>query len=190
MLLRKNYINISNIHRRAGFTIVELLIVIVVLAILASVTVVGYSGIQQRAQVSIAKSNLKSLGTTVELYRAQNSSYPNTDAELLDALGQHPDALNLGITNTGSIASDAPNSYMYCYSEDGLNMWIVAAKPVSTGTLPIPTGTPVYYWEGVGGLGEAEYNEVDGSAGLSLCSAASAGNIYDYVWSYSPRVQL
>ncbi|MCA9336234.1 prepilin-type N-terminal cleavage/methylation domain-containing protein, partial [Candidatus Saccharibacteria bacterium] len=45
-------------HRLSGFTIVELLIVIVVLAILAAITIVAYNGIQQRSRDSIRKSDL------------------------------------------------------------------------------------------------------------------------------------
>ena len=39
-------------NKRSGFTIVELLIVVVVIAILASISVVAYTGIQQRAKNS------------------------------------------------------------------------------------------------------------------------------------------
>lgn len=42
-----------NIHRREGFTIVELLIVIVVIAILAAISIVSYTGIQQRANNTV-----------------------------------------------------------------------------------------------------------------------------------------
>jgi prepilin-type N-terminal cleavage/methylation domain-containing protein len=41
--------------RKRGFTIVELLIVFVVIAILAAITAVAYSGIQDRARTSIAQ---------------------------------------------------------------------------------------------------------------------------------------
>ena len=44
--------------RRSGFTIVELLIVIVVIAILAAITIVAFNGIQERARVSAVSSAL------------------------------------------------------------------------------------------------------------------------------------
>lgn len=59
-----------------GFTIVELLIVIVVIGILAAITVVAYNGIQQRAQFTQLKSDLASLNKAIQLYHAENGAYP------------------------------------------------------------------------------------------------------------------
>ena len=54
-------------HKRSGFTIVELLIVIVVIAILAAITVVAYNGIQERANSSKAKADLSQLAKAMNL---------------------------------------------------------------------------------------------------------------------------
>lgn len=59
-----------------GFTIVELLIVIVVIAILASIVIVSYSGIQNQARESSLKSDLQTAAIKVELYKVQQGSYP------------------------------------------------------------------------------------------------------------------
>jgi prepilin-type N-terminal cleavage/methylation domain-containing protein len=63
-------------HRR-GFTIVELLIVIVVIAILAAITIVAYNGIQNRARQSAAQTLVSQAQKKVLAYAAQNSDmYP------------------------------------------------------------------------------------------------------------------
>ena len=62
-----------------GFTIVELLIVIVVIAILAAISVVAYNGIQQRAKFTAIQSDLTSMKKVIEAYNAINGSYPNTN---------------------------------------------------------------------------------------------------------------
>jgi len=61
---------------RKGFTIVELLIVIVVIAILAAITIVAYNGIQLRTRDTIRINDLKSIQKAVELYKAENGQYP------------------------------------------------------------------------------------------------------------------
>lgn len=61
-----------------GFTIVELLIVIVVIAILAAIVVVAYNGIQERARNSIRIGDINSARRIVEAYNAQNGEYPRT----------------------------------------------------------------------------------------------------------------
>ena len=69
-------------REQAGFTIVELLIVIVVVAILASISVIAYGGIQERARNSALMSGMDSLEKAFKVYAAQNGQYPKpTDLE-------------------------------------------------------------------------------------------------------------
>ncbi|AHB42071.1 hypothetical protein RAAC3_TM7C00001G0206 [Candidatus Saccharibacteria bacterium RAAC3_TM7_1] len=58
--------------KHTGFTIVELLIVIVVIAILAAITIVAYSGLQQRTRDNIRKSDLTSIAKALKLYSVDN----------------------------------------------------------------------------------------------------------------------
>jgi prepilin-type N-terminal cleavage/methylation domain-containing protein len=60
-----------------GFTIVELLIVIVVIGILALLVITTYSGIQAKARNSKRASDVKSLQTQIEAYFSQNGFYPS-----------------------------------------------------------------------------------------------------------------
>ena len=65
-------------NHKTGFTIVELLIVIVVIAIIAAITVIAYNGIQNRAHASDAKAALNQAEKKLKLYEVTNGSYPLT----------------------------------------------------------------------------------------------------------------
>lgn len=60
-----------------GFTIVELLIVIVVIGILALLVITTYSGIQAKARNAKRTSDIKSLQTHLEAFFSQNGYYPS-----------------------------------------------------------------------------------------------------------------
>lgn len=62
--------------KNRGFTIVELLIVIVVIAILAAISIVAYTGIQQRARDSSRTAAVQQIQKSLEVYRAENGVYP------------------------------------------------------------------------------------------------------------------
>lgn len=62
----------------AGFTIVELLVVIVVIAILASITIVGYNGIQARAEKAKTLSAVRAYEQALTTYKVLEGGYPST----------------------------------------------------------------------------------------------------------------
>lgn len=72
-------------HKRtssAGFTIVELLIVIVVIGILAAITIVAYNGVQNRTKDTSVKSDLAAFSKKLALFHADYARYPTNTAEL------------------------------------------------------------------------------------------------------------
>jgi general secretion pathway protein G len=76
-------------RRRSGFTLVEVLVVMIILAILAAVVVPRVVGRTEDARRARAVADIESLGTALDLYKADNGDYPTTE-EGLQALRQAP----------------------------------------------------------------------------------------------------
>lgn len=67
---------ISHNNPQTGFTLVELLIVIVVIAILAAISVVAYNGIQNRAKTSAGQNLMDTVSKKAEAFNTLTGTYP------------------------------------------------------------------------------------------------------------------
>ena len=65
-----------SLKNKKGFTIVELLIVIVVIGILATLVIVTFTGIQQKGRDTQRKTDINAVQSHVEAYYAQTGNYP------------------------------------------------------------------------------------------------------------------
>ncbi len=75
---------ISLKRKESGFTIIELLIVIIVIGILATLVITTFSGIQRNARDRTREADINALHSQIEYYYGQNGTYP-TLANLNDA---------------------------------------------------------------------------------------------------------
>ena len=64
--------------KQIGFTIVELIVVIVIIGILATITIVSYTGISKQAVVASIKSDLRSAAQQIKLFQFNNTDYPTS----------------------------------------------------------------------------------------------------------------
>lgn len=109
-----------------GFTIVELLIVIVVIGILALLVVTTYSGIQQKARNSKRSADVAAIQTQLEAFFQQSGYYPSlTDMNTASWLSTNLKSLDTAAlkdpsnpnNSTQLVAVAAPKSYAYVVTD-------------------------------------------------------------------------
>jgi len=106
-------------RKAAGFTLVELLVVIVVLAVLAAIVLPKFMDSGQRSKEAALKSDLKLLRNAVTLYKTDTGLYPTSLADLAAAT-----APAQGNNGTADVALTAANWH-------GPYLQAVATDPVS-----------------------------------------------------------
>ena len=77
------------IGARSGFTLVELLLVLVILATLAAIVIPKFSGRTLQAQKTAAQTQISNLGTALDSYEVDVGSYPDSN-QGLRALQENP----------------------------------------------------------------------------------------------------
>lgn len=131
--------NIKNLQAQKGFTIVELLIVIVVIGILAAIVIVAFNGVQGQANKSAAQSAAGTVQKKAEAYNAERGSYPVSSANFNSVTSSTLSDTGTSLTARASITStNGKTSVLYRYCILG------GTAPTASSTA---TGAEIYYWD-------------------------------------------
>ena len=118
----------------SGFTLVELLIVIVIIAILAAITIVAYNGIQQRANNTTTIQGTEAYIKAYALYATDNGNYPNATGCLGTGYPSNRCLSQSGTAacfSTGGATSTAVNTALSPYL--GANLPTVSMQQIPCG---------------------------------------------------------
>lgn len=126
-------------RKQTGFTIVELLIVIVVIGILAAITIVAYNGVQSKAKNNQTVAAVRAYYTAIASYGAENGSYPTGNACLgsSDFYVSNPCYIGANTYIYNAALNDALSKYM------GNSVPSLPSLKVSNGSI---TGSGIFYY--------------------------------------------
>jgi general secretion pathway protein G len=100
--------------KQGGFTLVEMIVVIAIIGVLATVIVVRYSGQTDQAKVAAAKSQLSQIESAIISFQSQNGRLPQSLSELVERPSNAPNWPDGGYLKTRGVPKD-PWGHEYGY---------------------------------------------------------------------------
>jgi len=108
-------------HRQSGFTLIEIMVVVVILAVLGALVVPKILENVDKARVTRAQSDIRAIETALDLYRLDNFKYPTTE-QGLQALVRQPADPTITNYRTGGYLPSLPKdpwNNVYLYASPG-----------------------------------------------------------------------
>ncbi len=162
-------------RKQTGFTIVELLIVIVVIAILATITIVAYNGIQNRTYDTAIQSDLNSIGKQILSFEIRQGRLPQGNADL----GTLDIKATKSAYGVGMLSGAEYYNLVYC--------WANPSDPTKFTLVAQSKSNKVFeYVEGK--VREAGYGYTGGSMGICQNSGVTLVNGSARDWFYSANI--
>lgn len=124
-------------RKQHGFTIVELLIVIVVVGVLAAITITAYNGIQNRAKFSSAQSLASTISKKASLFQATYGRFPT----LIELANNR--AADSAVDGSGTLETKLPPSIAVTGHNATNGTTTVSYEPYCPGT----RGAFIDYWD-------------------------------------------
>jgi len=155
---------------KQGFTIIELLVVIVVIGILASITIVSYSGITTRANTVSAQNSASVVAQKAEIYNAEVGRYPYQTSDLTTDITKSYYVSSATVSFTLSTTQPAsPNTvkFIKCGTTPNTNQ-----SDIITANNNL-TGIRVYYWTYTGTPNANAYITAGADAGGTIACPAT-----------------
>lgn len=94
----------SKARAQRGFTLIEIMVVVVIIGVLGSIIVPQFMSRPDQAKVTAARSDLQAIATALEMYRLDNFNYPSTQQGL--------EALSVRPTGTPAAKNWNPQGYL------------------------------------------------------------------------------
>ena len=118
-----------SMKKDGGFTLVELLVVVIIVGILAAVAIPMYQGASDRSKASEAVAALGTIRSALRVYYAEHAGYPvHADTVQVDSLG-------LDLTSSDLVGRYFDNSD-YSYSGDATSFNVIATGGTDPDTAP------------------------------------------------------
>jgi general secretion pathway protein G len=120
-----------HLHKKEkGFTLVELMVVIIILAVLTGIAIPSYLSLRNRARIQATRAEMQNIGTAIAIYEADMGAYPATTVAALITALESDDSSGTGAYMANVPTEDAwAAAYTYVLASGSYTLTSTGATP-------------------------------------------------------------